>query len=91
MKGIDFMEFLAQESEIKEIRMEMLGFMSPGEFLKKIEAQQNNNVGDQQIRVGAAWGGHAGGIRPQQQRIHFPQNNIRRDLEAQEFQEGLMF
>ena len=38
MKGIDFMEFLAQESDIKEIRMEMLGFMSPGEFLKKIEA-----------------------------------------------------
>ena len=41
MKGIDFMEFLAQESEIKEIRMEMLGFMNPLEYMNKLASQQN--------------------------------------------------
>lgn len=37
MKGIDFMEFLAHESDIKEIRMEMLGFQSPVEYLRHFD------------------------------------------------------
>lgn len=41
MKGIDFMEFLSQESEIKEIRMEMLGFQNPIEYLNKLATAQN--------------------------------------------------
>jgi hypothetical protein len=41
MKGIDFMEFLSPESEIKEIRMEMLGFQNPIEYLNKLATLQN--------------------------------------------------
>jgi hypothetical protein len=40
MKGIDFMEFLAQESDIKEIRMEMLGFQNPVEYINKLSSMQ---------------------------------------------------